>query len=74
MKYATLGSTGLAVSKLCFGSTILGDGREPFRSISSVGQTRADELVAMSIDSGINFLIQRRMTRRARTKSFSGNH
>jgi aryl-alcohol dehydrogenase-like predicted oxidoreductase len=55
MKYTTLGSTGLVVSKFCFGSTILGDGREPFRSISSVGQTRADELVAMSIDGGINF-------------------
>jgi 1-deoxyxylulose-5-phosphate synthase len=55
MKYTTLGSTGLTVSKFCFGSTIFGDGRERFRSISSVGQTRADELVAMSIDSGINF-------------------
>src|SRR4030088_2955543 len=55
MKYATLGNTGLLVSKLCFGTMTFGDGRGLFRAISSVGQAGADELVKTSIDGGINF-------------------
>ena len=55
MEYATLGNTGLLVSKLCFGTMTFGDGRGLFKGISSVGQAGADELVKTSIDSGINF-------------------
>src|ERR1700723_3535039 len=55
MEYATLGNTGLLVSKLCFGTMTFGDGRGLFKGISSVGQSEADELVKMSIDGGINF-------------------
>src|SRR6476660_6205767 len=55
MKYATLGNTGLLVSKLCFGTMTFGDGRGLFKGISSVGQAAADELVKTSIDGGINF-------------------
>ena len=43
MDYATLGNTGLLVSKLCFGTMTFGDGRGLFKAISTVGQTRADE-------------------------------
>src|SRR4030088_2309372 len=55
MKYATLGNTGLLVSKLCFGTMTFGDGRGLFKAISTVGQAGADELVKTSIDGGINF-------------------
>ena len=55
MEYATLGNTGLLVSKLCFGTMTFGDGRGVFKAIGAVGQAEADELVKTSIDSGINF-------------------
>src|ERR1700726_4897472 len=55
MEYATLGNTGLLVSKLCFGTMTFGDGRGLFKAISTVDQTGADELVKSSIAGGINF-------------------
>jgi aryl-alcohol dehydrogenase-like predicted oxidoreductase len=55
MKYATLGNTGLLVSKLCFGTMTFGDGRGMFKAIGAVGQAAADELVKTSIENGINF-------------------
>jgi aryl-alcohol dehydrogenase-like predicted oxidoreductase len=55
MEYATLGNTGLLVSKLCFGTMTFGDGRGIFKAIGAVDQAWADELVKMSIDGGINF-------------------
>jgi aryl-alcohol dehydrogenase-like predicted oxidoreductase len=55
MEYATLGNTGLLVSKLCFGTMTFGDGTGLFKAISSVGQAAADELVKTSIEGGINF-------------------
>jgi aryl-alcohol dehydrogenase-like predicted oxidoreductase len=55
MKYATLGNTGLLVSKLCFGTMTFGDGRGMFKAIGAFGQAAADELVKTSIESGINF-------------------
>jgi hypothetical protein len=53
MEYATLGNTGLLVSKLCFGTMTFGDGKGLFKAISAVGQAEADELVKTSIDGGI---------------------
>jgi aryl-alcohol dehydrogenase-like predicted oxidoreductase len=55
MQYATLGNTGLLVSKLCFGTMTFGDGRGLFKAISAVDQASADELVKAAIDGGINF-------------------
>jgi aryl-alcohol dehydrogenase-like predicted oxidoreductase len=55
MEYATLGNSGLLVSKLCFGTMTFGDGRGLFKAIRTVGQAGADELVKTSIDRGINF-------------------
>src|ERR1700733_683225 len=55
MEYATLGNTGLLVSKLCFGTMTFGDGRGLFKAIGAVGQEAADDLVKTSIESGINF-------------------
>ena len=36
MEYATLGNTGLLVSKLCFGTMTFGDGRGLFKALSAV--------------------------------------
>src|ERR1700727_2582367 len=55
MEYATLGNTGVLVSRLCFGTMTFGDGRGLFKGISGVGQAGADELVKTAIDGGINF-------------------
>jgi aryl-alcohol dehydrogenase-like predicted oxidoreductase len=55
MKYATLGNTGLQVSRLCFGTMTFGDGRGMFKAIGATGQAAADDLVKTSIESGINF-------------------
>jgi aryl-alcohol dehydrogenase-like predicted oxidoreductase len=55
MEYATLGNTGLLVSKLCFGTMTFGDGRGFYKAIGAVDQAGADELVKTSIDGGINF-------------------
>ena len=55
MEYATLGNTGLLVSKLCFGTMTFGDGRGLFKALSGVDQAGADELVRTAIDGGINF-------------------
>jgi aryl-alcohol dehydrogenase-like predicted oxidoreductase len=55
VEYATLGNTGLLVSKLCFGTMTFGDGRGLFKALSDVDQAGADELVKMALDGGINF-------------------
>ena len=55
MEYATLGNTGLLVSKICFGTMTFGDGRGLFKALSDVDQTGADELVKTALDGGINF-------------------
>src|ERR1700692_1989532 len=55
MKYATLGNTGLLVSRLCFGTMKFGAGSRLFKAISTVDQAGADELVKASFDGGINF-------------------
>jgi aryl-alcohol dehydrogenase-like predicted oxidoreductase len=73
MEYATLGNTGLLVSKLCLGTMTFGDGRGLFKAISSVGQVGADELVKTSIEAVSTSLIRRTITRRVRAKRFSGN-
>jgi hypothetical protein len=56
MEYATLGSTGLLVSKFCFGAMTFGDGRGFFKRISAFGRAGANQLVKTSIDGGINLL------------------
>jgi aryl-alcohol dehydrogenase-like predicted oxidoreductase len=55
MEYATLGNTGLLVSRLCFGTMTFGDGRGIFKAIGAQGQAEADTLIKTSMDGGINF-------------------
>jgi len=52
MKYKTLGHTGLKVSELCLGTMTFG---ENFYGIAVVEQAGVNEMVARSLDAGINF-------------------
>ena len=52
MEYVNLGSTGLKVSQLCFGTMTFGSG---FRSVGSTDQKHANEIVKRALDAGINF-------------------
>lgn len=54
MRYKTLGDTGLLVSTMCFG-TMTFSGKGFWRTIGTVDQGGADELVRASIEAGINF-------------------
>jgi len=38
MEYATLGNTGLLVSKLCFGTMTFGNGRGLFKAITPLAR------------------------------------
>jgi len=55
MRYNKLGSTGLFVSELCFGTmTFGGDGA--FSNVGTVQQADADTLLARALEAGINFV------------------
>ena len=55
MRYNRLGSTGLFVSELCFGTmTFGGDGQ--YAAIGTVQQREANSLLARAFEGGINFL------------------
>ena len=55
MEYKTLGNTGLLVSNLCLGTMTFSGAEGIWKSIGSVDQAGADELIKASIDAGINF-------------------
>lgn len=55
MKYRLLGRTGLLVSELCLGTMTFG-GKGFWEVIGKTGQDVANEIVARSIDAGINFI------------------
>jgi aryl-alcohol dehydrogenase-like predicted oxidoreductase len=52
MKYVNLGSSGLKVSQLCFGTMTFGSG---FRSVGATSQQDANRLVKRALSAGINF-------------------
>jgi aryl-alcohol dehydrogenase-like predicted oxidoreductase len=56
MEYKTLGNTGLLVSTLCLGTMTFNGGRGFWKTIGTVDQAGADELIKASIDAGINFI------------------
>jgi len=55
MKYATLGNTGLVVSRLAFGAMTFTAGNQDIAAIFKVGGKLADELVGQSLAAGVNF-------------------
>jgi aryl-alcohol dehydrogenase-like predicted oxidoreductase len=56
MQYKTLGNTGLLVSELCLGTMTFSGGSGFWKTIGTVDQTGADELIKASVDAGLNFL------------------
>jgi aryl-alcohol dehydrogenase-like predicted oxidoreductase len=55
MKYNFLGSTGLAVSEICFGTMTFG-GTGYWEAIGAIQQEGVNDLMKMVVDSGINFI------------------
>lgn len=55
MQYATLGRTGLHVSRLAFGAMTFTQGNADLASIYKVGAEAADRLVGQALDAGVNF-------------------
>ncbi len=56
MEYLPLGSTGLYVSRLCFGAMTFGEREQTHQAwIGNEGQEAASRMVATCLDAGINF-------------------
>jgi aryl-alcohol dehydrogenase-like predicted oxidoreductase len=55
MRYNLLGHTGLFVSELCLGTMTFG-GKGTWAAIGTLGAKEAEDLVAIALDSGINFI------------------
>lgn len=55
MQYATLGNTGLLVSRLCFGAMSFRADNNSQAAIAKVRGADADALVGRALDAGINF-------------------
>lgn len=56
MRYNRLGSTGLVVSELCFGTMTFGDRASRFSAIAGLDQPQSTALLRQAIDAGINFI------------------
>ena len=54
MKMRYLGNSGVKVSEICFGAMTFG-GRGYWKAIGELEQKDANELVSLSLDSGVNF-------------------
>lgn len=55
MQYATLGDTGLIVSRLALGAATFTQRNKDMGTFAKVGEALADELVGMALDQGVNF-------------------
>ncbi len=55
MRYNKLGSTGIFVSELCFGTMTFGGGGD-YSAIGKVQQADADAILARAFEAGINFI------------------
>jgi aryl-alcohol dehydrogenase-like predicted oxidoreductase len=53
MQYKIFGKTGLRVSSLCLGTMTFGSN---FYNIGAVDQNLADQMVAKSLEAGVNFI------------------
>lgn len=55
MKYATLGRTGVFVSKICLGTMTFG-GKGFWKVVGTQGQEVVDQVVGRALDAGVNFI------------------
>jgi aryl-alcohol dehydrogenase-like predicted oxidoreductase len=56
MKYNLLGSTGVVVSELCFGTMTFGGKGGIWQNIGSTQQQEVNELMKTAVDAGVNFI------------------
>jgi aryl-alcohol dehydrogenase-like predicted oxidoreductase len=54
MRYKTLGTTGLVVSRMAFGAMTFTQGNTNIAAIYKVGEKLASELVGRALDAGVN--------------------
>ena len=54
MQYATLGATGLVVSRFGFGALTFTQGNQSLGAVYKVGAALADQLVGRALDAGVN--------------------
>ncbi len=54
MEYRLLGSSGLKVSELCFGTGTFGGSNEFFKAWGSTGPEEAKRLIGICLDAGVN--------------------
>lgn len=55
MQYATLGDTGLIVSRLAFGAATFTQRNKDVGTFAKVGESVANELVGLALDQGVNY-------------------
>src|SRR5579871_6654483 len=55
MQYTRLGDTGLIVSRLSFGAMTFGSSEGIFASVAKVDEKLAHEMIARTLDAGINY-------------------
>jgi aryl-alcohol dehydrogenase-like predicted oxidoreductase len=55
MQYATLGNTGLVVSRLAFGAMTFTSGNKAIGAVYKTDASTADALVGRALDAGVNF-------------------
>ncbi|WP_299547889.1 aldo/keto reductase [uncultured Tateyamaria sp.] len=55
MTYTRLGSSGLIVSRMCFGTMTFNHGSEWIPGVAKVDQKAATEMVGRALDAGVNF-------------------
>src|SRR5215831_18088019 len=73
MQYNRLGDTGLIVSRLAFGAMTFGSAPgTAFEGISRVDQSLASNLVAKSIDAGVNHFNTADVYTRGQSEEFLG--
>jgi aryl-alcohol dehydrogenase-like predicted oxidoreductase len=56
MRYNPLGRTGLFVSEICLGTMTFGGSEGMWRNIGALGQSDAERLIGIALDSGVNFI------------------
>ena len=55
MTYTRLGTSGLIVSRMCFGTMTFNHGSEWIPGVAKVGQDAANDMVHAALDAGVNF-------------------
>jgi aryl-alcohol dehydrogenase-like predicted oxidoreductase len=74
MRYNQLGRTGLYVSELCLGAMTFGGGSDSaiWAAVGALDQPEVDQIVARSIEAGVNFIDTANVYHRGRSEELVG--